>query len=144
MSVTPEQITTYAGIYVLKLMDLKPADGGIQMPVILDAKLAIEVDGRLEGWRTRNHTSDSRKCAVLLAQGWRVHRVPNKRLNRRDDIAEVVDEVLAILASLRGTSGGASDGRRRRGRSCRRRRKSRAPRRGAQGRGAHRSSPSGR
>jgi hypothetical protein len=40
MSVTPEQIATYAGIYVLKLMDLKPADGGIQMPVILDAKLA--------------------------------------------------------------------------------------------------------
>lgn len=40
MSVTPEQIATYAGIFVLKQMDLKPADGGIQMPVILDAKLA--------------------------------------------------------------------------------------------------------
>jgi very-short-patch-repair endonuclease len=68
---------------------------------IVDAKLAIEVDGRLEGWRTRNHVSDSRKCAVLLAQGWVVHRVPNKRLNRRDDIAEVAEEIKSILATLR-------------------------------------------
>ena len=40
MPVTPEQILTYAGIFVLKKMDLKPADGGLQMPVILDAQLA--------------------------------------------------------------------------------------------------------
>ncbi len=37
MSVTDEQKLTYAGIYVLKKLDLKPADGGVQMPVILDA-----------------------------------------------------------------------------------------------------------
>lgn len=70
-------------------------------------KVAIEVDGRLEGFSTRDHTSDSRKCAVLLAKGWRVHRVPNKRLNLEDDIAEVADEVQAILASLRDASGAA-------------------------------------
>ena len=40
MPVTPEQILTYAGIFVLKKMYLKPADGGLQMPVILDAQLA--------------------------------------------------------------------------------------------------------
>ena len=36
-AVTHEQMLTYAGIYVLKKMDLKPADGGITLPVIMDA-----------------------------------------------------------------------------------------------------------
>ncbi len=36
-TLTEDEKQTYAGIYVLKKMDLKPADGGIQMPVILDA-----------------------------------------------------------------------------------------------------------
>jgi len=89
--------------------DAKPRHFRLDLAV-LDAKLAVEVDGRLEGWRTRNHTSDSRKCAALLAQGWRVHRVPNKRLNRRDDIAEVADEVVAILATIRGASDGTAQG----------------------------------
>ncbi len=35
MTITDEQCRTYAGIYVLKKMDLKPADGGVEMPVIL-------------------------------------------------------------------------------------------------------------
>lgn len=61
MSVTHDQILNYAGIHVLKKMDLKPADGGIQMPVILDAALApledvlerLVLQGRLEIDRKR-------------------------------------------------------------------------------------------
>ena len=34
MAVTHEQKLSYAGIYVLKKMDLKPADGGIALPVM--------------------------------------------------------------------------------------------------------------
>ncbi len=37
MAVTHEQKLSYAGIYVLKKMDLKPADGGLAIPVIMDA-----------------------------------------------------------------------------------------------------------
>ncbi len=37
MAVTHEQKLSYAGIYVLKKMDLKPADGGVALPVIMDA-----------------------------------------------------------------------------------------------------------
>ena len=40
MAVTHEQKLSYAGIYVLKKMDLKPADGGIALPVIMDALLS--------------------------------------------------------------------------------------------------------
>jgi hypothetical protein len=75
----------------------------------LDVKLAIEADGRLKGLDTRDFVNDSRRSAVLLAQGWRVQRVPNARLNRTSDIAEVVDEVLAILASLRSASAAAQE-----------------------------------
>ena len=61
MSLTPEQILTYAGIHVLKKMDLKPADGGLVMPVILDAELApledvlerLVMQGRIEIDRKR-------------------------------------------------------------------------------------------
>ncbi len=71
---------------------------------VLDAKLAIEADGRLRGLVVRKHDEDSRKSAVLLAQGWRVQRVPNTRLNRPDDIEEVADEIVAILATIRGAA----------------------------------------
>ena len=40
MAVTHEQKLSYAGNYVLKKMDLKPADGGIALPVIMDALLS--------------------------------------------------------------------------------------------------------
>jgi very-short-patch-repair endonuclease len=68
-------------------------------------KLAIEADGRLKGLVVRDHVSDSRRSAVLLAQGWRVQRVPNARLNRTGDIDEVADEVVAILAAIRASNG---------------------------------------
>jgi hypothetical protein len=37
--ISDEQKRTYAGIYILKKLDLKPAEGGLQIPVILDAAL---------------------------------------------------------------------------------------------------------
>lgn len=36
---TEDQKLTYAGIYVLKKIDLKPADGGLELPVLLDGVL---------------------------------------------------------------------------------------------------------
>ncbi|AUX22466.1 hypothetical protein SOCEGT47_029690 [Sorangium cellulosum] len=37
--VSREQKLVYAGIYVLKKMDLKPADGGVEMPLVLPSEL---------------------------------------------------------------------------------------------------------
>lgn len=38
--VTEEQKLTYAGMYVLKLMDLKPEDGGLVVPLLMPSELA--------------------------------------------------------------------------------------------------------
>lgn len=38
--ITDEQKLTYAGMYVLKKMDLKPEEGGMIMPVVLPSELA--------------------------------------------------------------------------------------------------------
>ena len=38
--VSREQKLVYAGIYVLKKMDLKPADGGIEMPIVLPSEMS--------------------------------------------------------------------------------------------------------
>ncbi|MCG8419319.1 MAG: hypothetical protein MJE77_15405 [Proteobacteria bacterium] len=38
--VDAEQKLTYAGIYLLKKMDLKPQDGGMEMPVLVPSELA--------------------------------------------------------------------------------------------------------
>jgi hypothetical protein len=38
--VSREQKLVYAGIYVLKKMDLKPADGGLEMPLVLPSELS--------------------------------------------------------------------------------------------------------
>ncbi|WP_437676950.1 hypothetical protein [Sorangium sp. So ce131] len=38
--VSREQKLVYAGIYVLKKMDLKPADGGMEMPLVLPPELS--------------------------------------------------------------------------------------------------------
>jgi hypothetical protein len=37
--ITEDQKLTYAGIYLLKLLDLSPADGGIEIPVVLPHEL---------------------------------------------------------------------------------------------------------
>jgi len=36
MPISDDQKLTYAGIHVLKKIDLKPADGGVELPVLLD------------------------------------------------------------------------------------------------------------
>ncbi len=36
MPITDDQKLTYTGIYILKKIDLKPADGGIELPALLD------------------------------------------------------------------------------------------------------------
>jgi hypothetical protein len=38
--ITEEQKLTYAGMYVLKKMDLKPQDGGMPMPLLLPSELS--------------------------------------------------------------------------------------------------------
>ncbi|MDC0679718.1 hypothetical protein [Sorangium atrum] len=38
--VSREQKLVYAGIYVLKKMDLKPADGGMEIPLVLPSELS--------------------------------------------------------------------------------------------------------
>ncbi|WP_437577076.1 hypothetical protein [Sorangium sp. So ce887] len=38
--VSREQKLVYAGIYVLKKMDLKPADGGMEMPLVMPSELS--------------------------------------------------------------------------------------------------------
>lgn len=38
--VSREQKLAYAGIYVLKKMDLKPADGGMEIPLVLPSELS--------------------------------------------------------------------------------------------------------
>jgi len=37
---TEEQRQTYAGLYLLKKLDLKPADGGLELPVVLPSELS--------------------------------------------------------------------------------------------------------
>lgn len=56
MTVTPAKKLVYAGMYVLKKLDLKPAEGGIRLPVLLDAVYApleevldkLQIDGHVE------------------------------------------------------------------------------------------------
>lgn len=38
--ITDEQKLTYAGMYLLKKIDLKPADGGMIMPIVLPSELS--------------------------------------------------------------------------------------------------------
>lgn len=39
-SITDEQKHTYAGLYLLKKLDLEPKDGGIELPVVLPSDLS--------------------------------------------------------------------------------------------------------
>jgi hypothetical protein len=38
--VTEEQKQTYAGLYLMKKLDLKPEDGGLELPVVLPSELS--------------------------------------------------------------------------------------------------------
>ena len=56
MTVTHAKKLVYAGIYVLKKLDLKPAEGGIRLPALLDAMYSpleevvdqLQLDGYVE------------------------------------------------------------------------------------------------
>lgn len=87
MSVINEQKLTYAGIYALKKMDLKPADGGVQMPVVLDADLA-PLEDALERLVMQGYLAIDRK-----AQRYTITKSGFKYIGALIDEAEaIIDE----------------------------------------------------
>ena len=74
--VTQEQKVTYAGIYLLKIMDLKPEDGGMDIPVLLPAELAplepalhkLHVDDRIEVNRRKDLWKTTKKGFAYIDQ----------------------------------------------------------------------------
>lgn len=87
MSVTHEQKLTYAGIYALKKMDLKPADGGISMPVVLDAALS-PLEEALERLVMQGYLEIDRK-----AQRYKITKLGLKYIGGLIDEAEaIIDE----------------------------------------------------
>lgn len=87
-TVTEEQRLTYAGIYVLKKMDLKPADGGMQMPVVLDSMLA-ELDETLERLVMQGYLEIDRK-----AQRYKITKAGFKY------VGALIDEAEAIISEF--------------------------------------------
>ena len=86
-SVTDDQRLTYAGIYVLKKMDLKPADGGIKMPVVLDSMQAA-LEEVLERLVMQGHLEIDRK-----ARSYRITKAGYKYIGALIDEAEaIIDE----------------------------------------------------
>ena len=57
---TEDQKLTYAGIYVLKKIDLKPADGGLELPVLLDGILG-PLEATVERLVMQGHLQIDRK-----------------------------------------------------------------------------------
>ena len=87
MSVTAEQKLTYAGIYTLKKMDLKPADGGVQMPVVLDA-LHSPLEEALERLVIQGYLQIDRK-----SQRYTITKLGYKYIGALIDEAEaIIDE----------------------------------------------------
>lgn len=58
--ITDEQKLVYAGIYLLKKMDLEPDDGGMDMPVILPSELA-PLDEPLQKLLFEDHLAINRR-----------------------------------------------------------------------------------
>lgn len=87
-TVTEEQRLTYAGIYVLKKMDLKPADGGIQIPVVLDSMMA-ELDDALERLVMQGYLEIDRRslCYKITKAGFKY-------------IGALIDEAEAIISEF--------------------------------------------
>ena len=83
-SVTDDQRLTYAGIHVLKKMDLKPADGGIPMPVVLDSMQAA-LEDVLERLVMQGHLEIDRK-----AQRYKITKAGYKYIGVLIDEAEAV------------------------------------------------------
>lgn len=102
MSVSHSQKLVYAGIYALKKMDLKPADGGVQIPVLLDAEYApleevlekLQLDGYAEiDRRSQCYRLTKRGVAYLgslidEAEGY-VDEFDER------EVADIVDEIRA-------------------------------------------------
>lgn len=84
-ALTHEQKLSYAGIYVLKKMDLKPADGGIALPVIMDAFLS-PLEEVLERLVMQGHVAIDRKTQryTITKPGYR-------------HIGTLIDEAEAII-----------------------------------------------
>lgn len=86
-AVTHEQMLTYAGIYVLKKMDLKPADGGITLPVIMDA-LHSPLEEVVERLVMQGHLAIDRK-----AQRYSITKAGYRHIGALIDEAEtIIDE----------------------------------------------------
>jgi hypothetical protein len=70
-----EEKRAYAGIYLLKRMDLKPADGGLVFPIVLPSELSpldevfmeLAVDGLVEMNRRKERWDLTRKGLDYLA-----------------------------------------------------------------------------
>ena len=60
MAITHDQKLDYAGIYVLKKLDLKPQDGGVRIPVLLDS-IYHPLEEVLERLVMRGHVEIDRK-----------------------------------------------------------------------------------
>ncbi len=99
--VTEEQRLTYAGIYVLKKMDLKPADGGIHMPVVLDS-MQHALEETLERLVMSGYLEIDRK-----AQRYKITKAGFKYIGALIDEAEaIIDEfdeaeTVEMVAQLR-------------------------------------------
>jgi hypothetical protein len=74
--ISEEQQRTYAGMYLLKKMDLTPADGGVPMPVLLPSELApledvlsdLAVAGHIEINRRKERYELTRKGLAYLGE----------------------------------------------------------------------------
>ncbi len=87
MAVTHEQKLSYAGIYVLKKMDLKPADGGIALPVIMDALLS-PLEEAVERLVMQGHLAIDRKT-----QRYSITKAGYRHIGALIDEAEtIIDE----------------------------------------------------
>jgi len=63
MRLTEEQKRTYVAIYLLKKLDLAPADGGMELPVVLPSELS-PLDEVLQDLAVSDHVAIDRKKGV--------------------------------------------------------------------------------
>jgi hypothetical protein len=85
MPISDDQKQTYAGIYVLKKLDLKPADGGLELPVLLDG-IYSPLESVLERLVIQGHLQIDRKKQryTITKSGYNY-------------ISELIDEAEAVI-----------------------------------------------
>lgn len=102
MTVSHAKKLVYAGIYVLKKIDLKPADGGLQLPALLDGIYApleevvdqlqlagyVEIDRKSRCYKLTRRGSAYIGALIDEAEGY-IEEFDEQ------EIAEVVDELRA-------------------------------------------------